>query len=197
MVRTEGFMASGFIVRGSALYAPWGTETVFVTASQLINSKEPGHRPEEAQASFPGLEENNPPIKFEEILWESAFNSANPLKGHDVIVLRIKDPLPFGAKPIERVRVHEFEDLPDFDPSKPPTASTATHKTFTRPMAIVGFGAYAEPGEEEAGFALFLNNLIGVLNRDPEGKPLNLGYTQAARRELPVPLFSTLTRASS
>jgi hypothetical protein len=30
-------------------------------------------------------------------------------------------------------------------------------------------------------FALFLNNLIGVLNRDPEGKPLNLGYTQATQ----------------
>jgi hypothetical protein len=40
-------------------------------------------------------------------------------------------------------------------------------------MAIVGFGGYAKPGEEEAGFALFLTNLIGGLNRDPEGKPLN------------------------
>jgi hypothetical protein len=170
------FIGSGFILRGSALYAPWGTETVFVTASYLINSNEPGHRPEEAQASFPGLEEENPPIKFGKILWESAFDSANPQKGHGVTVLRIKEPLPFGAKPIERVRVQEFEDLPDFDPSK-----SDTRKTFSRPMAIIGYGGMAEPGEEQAGFALFLNNLIGVVNRDPEGKPLNLGYTEAAQ----------------
>jgi hypothetical protein len=79
-----------------------GYRNGFVTASRLINSKQPGHRPEEAQASFPALEEKNPPITLGEMLWESAFNSDNPLKGHDVTVLRIEDPRPFGAKPIER-----------------------------------------------------------------------------------------------
>jgi hypothetical protein len=35
--------------------------------------------------------------------------------------------------------------------------------------------------EEKAGFALFLNNLIGVFNRDSAGKPVNLAYTDAAQ----------------
>jgi S1-C subfamily serine protease len=175
------YIASGFIMRGSALYAPWGDETVFVTAHHVINSKEPGNLPEKAQASFPGLEEQNLPIKFREILWEGAVDSANPLEGHDVTVLRIKGPLPFGAKPIEKVRAREFEDLPDLDPTKLLSALKGTLKAPTRPLAMIGYGERVNPEEESAGFALFLTNLIGVLNRDPEGKPLNLGYTEAAQ----------------
>jgi hypothetical protein len=163
-------VGSGFIMRGSALYAPWGNETVFVTASHIINSKDQDSLPQVAEASFPGLEANGAPIKFGEILWEGTLDSANLLAGHDVTVLRIKGALPFGAKPIEQVRPQDFEHLPDFDPDKLPSISDAIHKSSARPLAIIGFGG-------EAGFALFMNNLVGVLSRDSDGKALNLGYT--------------------
>jgi TIR domain/Trypsin-like peptidase domain len=176
------YLASGFIMRGSALYAPWGDEAVFVTASHVITSKQQDRLPELAQASFPGLEEKNVPLRFGEILWEGAFESRHPEKGHDLAVLRIKGTLPFGAKPIEKVRGQEFENLPDLDPRSLASTSVVTHKTFTRPLAMIGVGAMGDTtNEEKTGFALFLNNLLGVFNRDSDGKPLNLAYTDAAQ----------------
>jgi hypothetical protein len=51
--------------------------------------------------------------------------------------------------------------------------------------------------EEKAGFALFLNNLIDVFNRDSDNKPLNLAYTDSAQGGPPVPRFSTSKRVGS
>jgi hypothetical protein len=166
-------IGTGFIIRGSALYAPWGDEAVFLTASHVIGSKQHGSfHPEEAQASFPGLEEKNTPINFGEILWE------RPFVEQGVTVLRIKGSLPFGAKPIEKVRRQEFEHLPDFDPRNSVSGPEGTDRSLARPLATIGLGAQGRSaGEESAGFALFLNNLVGVKDRDPDGKPLHLWYT--------------------
>jgi hypothetical protein len=161
---------TGFIVRGSALYKPWGDEPVFVTAFHVIGSEKSAFRgilPDEAHATFPGLREKDHPIMFGAILWQRPIKTQGG-NAQGVTVLRIKGALPFGARPIEKVRNQEFENLPQLDPN---STSATIEVTTSRPLAIIGFGGM------NAGFALFLNNLVGVLESDPDGKPLRLAYT--------------------
>jgi Trypsin-like peptidase domain len=174
-------IASGFLVRGSALYAPWGEEIVFVTAYHVINSKSLDVRLDEAQASFPGLEVTSSPIKFESILWEGGYDDENKLlRSYDVTILRISGPLPFGAKPIDNVRTEEFEGLTDLDPYKPPNPSQVSHKSSVH-LAMIGFGGVGNSEDEEkTGFALFLYNLVGVASRDSDGRAF-LAYTDAGQ----------------
>jgi hypothetical protein len=164
-------LGTGFIIRGSALYGPWGDEPVFVTAFHVIGSETSGRiggvRPAEAQATFPGLREKDDPIKFGAILWQRPIEEQGVRK-QGVTVLRIKGALPFGARPIEKVRNQEFENLQHLDPKG---TSAKIEMTTGQPLATIGFGGI------NAGFALFLNNLVGVLESDPDGKPLRLAYT--------------------
>src|SRR5262249_14738513 len=106
-------MGTGFIIRGSSLYGPWGAEPVFVTAFHVVGSEvsdpsQLGLRPAEAQATFPGLREKDDPIKFGAILWQRPIQEQG-VKKQGITVLRIKGALPFGARPIEKVRIQEFE----------------------------------------------------------------------------------------
>jgi hypothetical protein len=156
---------TGFIIRGSALYGPWGDEPVFVTAFHVISDL--GIRPEEAQATFPGLSKKDDPIKFGAILWQRPIEEQG-VREQGVTVLRIKGALPFGARPIEKVRNQEFENLQHLDQK---STSAKIEVTTGQPLATIGFGGM------NAGFALFLNNLIGVWEDDPDGKPLRLAYT--------------------
>jgi len=162
-------IGTGFIIWGSALYGPWGDGPVFVTANHVIGSEavmlHVALSPEDAQATFPGLTEKDDPIKFGAILWQRPIEE-HQVRKQGVTVLRIKGALPFGAKPIEKVRNKEFENLHHLD-----RLSTTTNVTAGRPLATIGFGGV------NAGFALFLNNLVGVLESDPDGKPLRLAYT--------------------
>jgi hypothetical protein len=175
IVRGDAFehgIGTGFIMRGSALYRPWGDEPVFVTASHVISSSDSplafiAIRPEQAQATFPGLREKDDPIKFGAILWQRPIEEQGVRK-QGVTVLRIKGALPFGARPVEKVRNQEFENLQHLDPND---TSAKIEMTTGQPLAIIGFGGI------HAGFALFLNNLVGVLESDPDGKPLRLAYT--------------------
>jgi hypothetical protein len=164
-------VGTGFIIRGSALYGPWGNEPVFVTAFHVIGSETSsrfgGIRPTEAQATFPGLSERDDPIKFGAILWQQPIEEQGVRK-QGVTVLRIKDALPFGARPIEKVRNQEFENLQHLDQTD---TSAKIEMTTGQPLATIGFGGI------HAGFALFLNNLVGVLETNPDGKPLRLAYT--------------------
>ena len=82
----------------------------------------------------------------------------------------MEGPLPFGAKPIEKVSPAEYEHLVDFDPRNSARVLAQPLNTAGRPLAIIGFGA-------DTGFTLFLNNLIGVTDRDLDGKPKHVGYT--------------------
>jgi len=119
----------------------------------------------EAQATFPGLREKDDPIKFGAILWQRPIQEQG-VKKQGITVLRIKGALPFGARPIEKVRIQEFENLQHLN-----ARSTSANVTVGRPLATIGFGG------KNAGFALFLNNLVGVFETDPDGKPLLLAYT--------------------
>lgn len=162
---------TGFIIRGSALYGPWGDEPVFVTAFHVIGSETShrigGIRPEEAQITFPGLREKDDPIKFGAILWQRPIEEQG-VREQGVTVLRIKGALPFGARPIDKVRNQDFENLQHLDLK---SISAKIEVTTGRPLATIGFGGM------NAGFTLFLNNLVGVLESDPDGKPLRLAYT--------------------
>jgi hypothetical protein len=157
---------TGFIVRGSALYAPWGEEPVFVTASHVVADKGgPAIPHDEAHAYFPGLEDNKEFIGFSELLW------SGPKREAGISVLRIKGPLPFGAKPIDKVRHSEWESLPYIDTKAPDGGPGPDDLKPVRALASVGFAA------GEVGFAIFLNNLLGVITKDDNGMPLQLGYT--------------------
>jgi hypothetical protein len=163
---------TGFIVQGSALYAPWGDDPVFVTASLVVcTQKETCLRPEQAQAIFLGLGENSPPITFGRLLFESPF--LNPAEGGSyekvgVTILRINERLPFGAKPIDKVKRQDFSPFGFGLGAKDEAKSR-------RPLAIVGFGA-GRPEDRAAGFALFLNTLVGAA-----GSPIYLIYTHVTQ----------------
>lgn len=153
-------IGSGFIVRGSALHESWGADPVFVTASFVIGKD--ALAPARASASFPGLEGDTHSIGFDAMLWERPFDD-----DIGVSVLRIKGPLPFAAKPIERVRTTRFEGLREAAAALPPDAGGS----LGRALATVGYGAIS------SGFALFLHNLSGWTGRDPQGRPLRLRYS--------------------
>src|SRR5262249_5835036 len=85
-----------------------------------------------------------------------------------VTILRIKGALPFGARPIEKVRNREFENLPHVDPK---STSAKIEVTTGRPLATIGFGGMS------AGFARFLNNLVVVRESERGGKRLPSAYT--------------------
>jgi hypothetical protein len=185
---TDDFQGTGFIIRGSTLYPAWGDEAVFVTASFVISSEKNSRlHPENAQAIFPGLGEKSLPITFGESLWERPLTNLFDLSHKElgVTVLRIKGSLPFGAKPIEKVRHEEFDSLQEPLPNNATPNSIGKDRLQPRPLAIIGFGAgrptLLGTPESATGFALFLNTLVGVEDRDPEGKPLHLAYTSVTQ----------------
>jgi hypothetical protein len=74
----KGARGTGFIIKGSELFPPWGDDPIFVTASFIVCSKSFKscvHGPEAVQASFPGLEADAPPIRFGVVLWERRIGS--------------------------------------------------------------------------------------------------------------------------
>lgn len=153
--RQEG---TGFIIKGSELFPPWGDDPIFVTASFIVCSKKSFkscvHGPEAVQASFPGLEADAPPIRFGVVLWERRIGSPSSEEvsdDHGVTILRINGPLPFGARLIDKVRRQEFENLPNYNSGKP--ANERPSAFLARPLATLGLGVGRPFEEEGAGFA--------------------------------------------
>lgn len=94
--KSKGF-ASGFAVKGSVLYPPWGDDPVIVTNNHVISStpNASSQRVEYCEAAFvsPETEEEHR-VKFGTVLWESE------VEAHDITIVRPAGPLPPHVKPL-------------------------------------------------------------------------------------------------
>jgi hypothetical protein len=93
---SSSFIGTGFAVKGSALADTLGPEPVVVTAHHAASVSRKGDSidPFGLRAYFPGIGDKAE-IGFDRVIWASA--------NHDVVVLGVGTPLPFGAIPIHSV----------------------------------------------------------------------------------------------
>ena len=155
---THGYSSSGFLIRGSALHAAWGTEAVLVTASFSLRGADRPFHPRDWTVQFPGLD--GKAIGLGMPLWES--------RGElDVTVLRVAGPLPFAARPIERVRTTAFDGLPHLPPGD---------RRRQQPLPGRGLATVAHGGVS-IGYGLLLHRLVGWEETSAQERPLRLVYT--------------------
>lgn len=163
-------VGNGFIIKGAALYDGWRNETVFVTSSLIVSSNPSSHQApiEETVAYFPGLGSSPEFIEFSEILWESG---PTP-KGVYLSVLKIKSPLPFGARPIEAVWSSPLDFLEALDRKNSEAVLAVIAKGNARTLATLGLLV-------QSGFSLIINHLLGTADATASAEPLELVYTYA------------------
>lgn len=90
-------MATGFAIRGDLLHDSFGPDPVIVTNNHVISTRGTmgARRPDLCTAIFMSdTEEEDAPVKFERVLWESDVDA------HDITILKPKGDLPAGAIPL-------------------------------------------------------------------------------------------------
>jgi len=93
-------MATGFAIRGDLLHDSFGPGPVIVTNNHVISTRGTmgARRPELCTAVFMSdTEEEDQPVKFERVLWESDIDA------HDITILKPKGDLPVGAVPLSEL----------------------------------------------------------------------------------------------
>ncbi|MEQ1780022.1 MAG: trypsin-like peptidase domain-containing protein [Hyphomonadaceae bacterium] len=93
-------MATGFAIRGDLLHESFGPGPVIVTNNHVISTRGTmgARRPDLCTAIFMSeTEEEDPPTKFERVLWESDIDA------HDVTILKPKGDLPAGVVPLSEL----------------------------------------------------------------------------------------------
>lgn len=93
-------MATGFAIRGDLLHASFGPGPVIVTNNHVISTRGTmgARRPDLCTAIFMSdTEEEDAPLKFERVLWESDVDA------HDITILKPKGELPKGVVALDEL----------------------------------------------------------------------------------------------
>lgn len=93
-------MATGFAIRGDLLHASFGAGPVIVTNNHVISTRGTmgARRPDLCNAIFMSdSEEEDAPVKFERVLWESDIDA------HDITIIQPKGELPQGVVPLNEL----------------------------------------------------------------------------------------------
>jgi tetratricopeptide (TPR) repeat protein len=163
-----GGFASGFIMKGKDLYAPWGDEDVFVTAGHVVQIAA------EARSAYiylPAVDAKHK-VPLGDVLWRS--HEGDRPANVDVVIMRLAGKLPRGARHINAISdlgVHEWDAVTYKDDAVTSSVLEETVPLITLGAAVESYdkgkGVYGDTRYGRPFLALSLANALG---RDSEGE---------------------------